>query len=216
MIAEYSIVTAGDALHDVAFAYASQQFKKFFNAELKTAAYRYAIATNRQKQPKAVLAIRHLGEIERTLTELYMQCTAQDWLLEKHGLAIDRNFLVEVGSLACDSANDAVGLLKFAVIYGELIGLRYTFLTATKPVRLLMRKIGFEFTIACVADAAMAREFSNDCWGSYYSKANSPKVCLLQTRQLYEQSRPWFQQQGRAIAKLAMTLPTSLACTPSS
>ena len=214
MNAEYTIVTAGEPLHSIAFAYASHQFQKFFNAELKKPSYRYAIVTNEYQHPKAVLAIRPLCETERTLSEHYLRCTAHEWLLENHGVAIEREHLVEVGSLACNCADDAVGLLKFAAIYGELIGLKYTILTATKPVRLLMRKMGFEFSVACSADATMASGFSDDSWGNYYSSANNPKVCILKTQQLFEQSQPWLQQHGTTVAKLSLSLPSSTTETP--
>ena len=200
------ISSAGEQLHESTFKFVQQQFHSAFEARLTSAAPRYAVACQGER-PVAALAIRHLDWNEATLSEKYIQKPLEEWLYEQLQIVEMRQRLAEAGSLACADPALAEPLLKFAIAYSYLTGHSYIVMTATRAVRLMLRRMRFGLTHICDASPEVLDSETRSLWGSYYANLHQPKVCLLETTRLFEASYSLFREQINLIENLQMEVP---------
>lgn len=200
----YSVVTEGTPEHRAAFGLVQREFLAAFGARVTTPAFRYAVATGESCRPVAVLAVRQLDHDRSGLSERYLDEPIEAWLSRHVGVSVPRDQLVEAGSLACAQPACAEPMLRFAAMYSYLAGHAYILLTATRPVRLLLRRMRQPLTEICDADPGRLEPALTREWGAYYSAANRPRVCVIDSAEMFRTSALYWRQEAPRLTRFTL------------
>lgn len=111
-------------------------------------------------------------------SEQYLDEPIEKILSRLEGKSINRDQIVEVGSLA--SLNSSIGteLMRALATLIWSLDKRYLLCTATKPLTRIFKSIGLVFEPIQIADYRKLGENTKEIWGKYYEK--QPKTGFIE------------------------------------
>ncbi|WP_085297187.1 thermostable hemolysin [Cognaticolwellia mytili] len=125
---------------------------------------------------------------------------------------IQRNDIVEIGSLYSNSKRFTVPLFLVTAIALFCLGFKYMVFSGTEIVIGIISKAGINCQYICDADAELLNE-SGDEWGSYYE--TSPKVVALSLAEVARviDSQPYYQKLFQGLDKDIANVSKSLGAS---
>ncbi len=153
-------------------------YEKYFGAkELEFPGTLLACVDDDDK-PLCAAGLRTGGE--GFFSEAYLDGPIEIVLSARLEKPVTRGAVFEVTTLASRNAAVCPAFLRRLVAVGKSAGYEWSFFTATKRLRNLLRHLGIPILELCPADP---RRLSNpERWGTYY--AHSPMVCAVNGRWL--------------------------------
>lgn len=122
----------------------------------------------------AALGLRPGGR-HRLFLEQYLDQPLDSALSTATGCAVDRAEVVEIGNLAAvGQARSRMLFILMTAVIAEA-GFTWMTFTATRHIRVLLDRLGFEPRTVCAADPARLEDPRDD-WGSYYESAPEVQV----------------------------------------
>lgn len=201
-----SVEHAGSAGHAEAVDLVGRCFRAAFGAQPPAPARRYAVARD-GTGVIAALAIRHLEDDRSGLTEAYIGQPAEQWVSDHLGRVVERRRVVEAGGLAWRDTRCVEPVLRFAGIYSYLAGHAYVFLTATKGVRAMLRQFGIASRDVCAASPTLLPSGTAAGWGTYYAPEHRPRVCVIESEDLFLSSTAVFRATSAVVPHFVMEHP---------
>jgi len=133
------------------------------------------------KQDGKILAALGLRSAkDQTLfLESYLDKPIENVLAEKTARPIDRNRIIEIGSLASSHGGGARALIITLTAYLSGASYEWAVFTATPQVRNNFAKLGIDLIPLADADEARLGDAQQD-WGSYYDQAPRVVACDVQ------------------------------------
>ncbi len=112
---------------------------------------------------------------EALFSETYLDRPAEAALERRFGRAVDRQDIVEVCHLVARKPGLSLGFVVHIIAFAERIGAEWAIFTATRPLRMLLRKAGLTMTELARAEPVAVANASE--WGRYYDY--DPRVMVV-------------------------------------
>ncbi|MGW6912734.1 thermostable hemolysin [Kitasatospora sp. NPDC054939] len=127
--------------------------------------------------PLAVTGLTFASPDRPFFSERYLDGPLERRLRDLSGGAVDRDRIVEVGSLASRVSRTGLELIRLTPIVAWCLGMEYILCTATRQLTATFARLGIEFVPYGPADPAVLANEELACWGSYYEQA--PQVGVI-------------------------------------
>ncbi|MGW4891635.1 thermostable hemolysin [Kitasatospora sp. NPDC004240] len=156
------------------------------------------------RSPLAVAGLT-FGSADRPFfSERYLDGPLERRLRDLSGGAVDRERIVEVGSLASRVSRTGLELIRLTPIVAWCLGMEYILCTATRQLTATFARVGIEFVPYAPADPGVLDAEERACWGSYYEQA--PQVGVIPLNALH---RLFTEMTGRySLLDLTPGAPT--------
>lgn len=146
-------------------------YAETYGAAISSFPRRLAVLLDGNEQPLCAAGLREAED--GFFSEAYLDGPIEQVLADRIGGALPRSEGFEVTTLAGAQPGAACLLLRHIVDAGRSTGKSWAFFTATRSLRLLMRRGGLD--LLALAPARRERIANPDAWGRYYD--TDPWVC---------------------------------------
>ena len=152
--------------------YVQDQFRAHFGARIRHLMPELLALHGKDGCIRAVVGCR-AAAAERLFLETYTREPIEAALAARLGVHVARERIVEIGSLACNSATAAIAIIRALVPHLLRAGFAWVVFTGADTVLNVFRHLGLAPRELCVADPRRLGDARHD-WGSYYDHA--PRV----------------------------------------
>lgn len=162
----------------------SSGFEKIFSAKTKSYMPLILETSDDVNNTTACVGIRRLEE-ESAFLECYLEGEIEDCLSNKLNKKIERNKVIEIGSIVSKEFGAGGWLIIAATAWLKGSGYDWAALTATDDLKKAIGKLGIELIdlVEAKPEALSVEERSN--WGSYYE--HNPVVYVADINEAYSQ-----------------------------
>ncbi|WP_045857674.1 thermostable hemolysin [Teredinibacter purpureus] len=113
----------------------------------------------------------------KMFSEQYLDMPIEKAIAANCGEKVERDQVLEVGSLATHSRSAGTELMKMIPVVVWSQGKRYAVLTATSQLARIMRQVGVPAKLIAHASSDRLSDVDREKWGSYYK--TNPFVCYV-------------------------------------
>ncbi|MBN1240954.1 MAG: thermostable hemolysin [Gammaproteobacteria bacterium] len=147
-------------------AFIADAYAKHFGARLRCFMPQLTALVDRNGREIAAVGCRGAGD-ETLFLEQYTRLPIERVLLEQLGVAVPRDRIVEIGSLACRDGRAALSMVRLLIPFLIDRGYEWVVFTAADTVQRVFSRLDLSPLLLCGADQSLLRARDND-WGTYY------------------------------------------------
>lgn len=161
------VVDLGSEEWDSAASLVKSVYRSFYGASINPCPDRFAVYYNNSNELLACGGMTS-GTGKKMFSEAYLSKPAEAELAEAMNCIVNRNDIVEVGSLASSCRKVGSELMVLIPFLAWCQGKRFILCTATSPLTKLLSTLNINFTALSPASIERIPEHERALWGSYY------------------------------------------------
>jgi len=142
------------------------EYRRHFDADVRDFMPTFAALHDARDQIVAVVGCRSAAA-ERLFLEVYTDKGIEQMISERVSADVDRDRIVEIGSLVCRDARAAMAIVEALVPHLSAAGFGWVVFTGADTIVRVLRRLKLLPLALCVADSSRLGA-ARDAWGRYY------------------------------------------------